>query len=241
MKYMGSKSRIAKYILPIMLNRHCVNTFYDVFTGGANLIDKVPPHYNRIAIDNNIYLIEALKLIQTIQAHPESLLLNMTETGYKHVRDNKQLYKPAYVGYVGHALSYGGKWFGGWCRDSAGKRNYVQEAYKNAVKQSKLLNGIKFICCSYDVLKYKKNSIIYCDPPYNNTTKYDSQCQCQFNHNKFWNWCRRLSKSGYNVYISEYSAPHDFKCIWQKEITSSLTKDTGSRKGVEKLFVYKNI
>ena len=39
--------------------------------------------------------------------------------------------------------------------------------------------------------------------------------------------------------MSEYNAPEDFECVWHKEITSSLTKDTGSKMGIEKLFRYK--
>jgi hypothetical protein len=35
-----------------------------------------------------------------------------------------------------------------------------------------------------------------------------------------------------------YNAPNDFECIWSKEMVSSLTKDTGSKKAVEKLFKY---
>ena len=31
----------------------------------------------------------------------------------------------------------------------------------------------------------------------------------------------------------------DFECVWQKEIVSSLTQNTGSKKAVEKLFKYK--
>ena len=38
--------------------------------------------------------------------------------------------------------------------------------------------------------------------------------------------------------IYEYSAPANFECLWAKEIVSSLTKETGSKKGVEKLFKY---
>ena len=44
------------------------------------------------------------------------------------------------------------------------------------------------------------------------------------------------------MFISEYYMPEDkFECVWQKEITSSLTKDTGSKKATEKLFIYKGI
>ena len=38
MKYMGSKRRIAKYILPIMLKDRIENQyFYDLFCGGGNV------------------------------------------------------------------------------------------------------------------------------------------------------------------------------------------------------------
>ena len=42
MKYMGSKRRIAKYILPIMLEHRAPNQWWvEPFVGGGNMIDKV--------------------------------------------------------------------------------------------------------------------------------------------------------------------------------------------------------
>ena len=42
MKYMGSKSRIAKDILPIMLKNRRKDQYYvELFVGGCNSIDKV--------------------------------------------------------------------------------------------------------------------------------------------------------------------------------------------------------
>ena len=43
-----------------------------------------------------------------------------------------------------------------------------------------------------------------------------------------------LAKEGHTVYVSEYNAPEDFKCIWEKQINSNL----GGRSKVakEKLF-----
>ena len=57
MKYMGSKARIAKDILPIILKDRISEEQYYVepFCGGCNLIDKVKG--NRIASDINPYLI----------------------------------------------------------------------------------------------------------------------------------------------------------------------------------------
>ena len=76
------------------------------------------------------------------------------------------------VGYVGFQLSYGAKWFGGYRRDSIGKRNYSLEAYNNIVKDISLLKNIDFYNLTYNELIIPENSIIYCDPPYKNTTKY---------------------------------------------------------------------
>lgn len=91
-----------------------------------------------------------------------------------------------------------------------------------------------FLHKPYLQLEIPENSFIYCDPPYANTAEY--KAVDSFNHVVFWQWCRDAVKNGHTLFISEYNAPEDFECVWQKEIVSSLGKDTGSKKGVEKLF-----
>jgi DNA adenine methylase len=86
-------------------------------------------------------------------------------------------------------------------------------------------------CCSYDELEIPDNSIIYCDPPYSDVTGYKST----FDTYKFWDWVREKSKAN-TVYVSEYVAPEDFRCIWSKELSSSLSNT--SKQSKEKLFVY---
>ena len=52
MKYMGSKSRIAEEILPIILNGRVDDQFYvEPFCGGLGTLDKVTG--NRIGNDKN--------------------------------------------------------------------------------------------------------------------------------------------------------------------------------------------
>ena len=44
MKYMGSKQRIAKDIVPIMqkcIDENNIERFVDLFCGGCNIIDKI--------------------------------------------------------------------------------------------------------------------------------------------------------------------------------------------------------
>jgi len=63
MKFMGSKARFAKEILPIILkDRKEDQWFVDLFCGGANLLDKVGG--KRIGNDKNKYLIALWKGLQ---------------------------------------------------------------------------------------------------------------------------------------------------------------------------------
>lgn len=233
MKYMGSKNRIAKYILPIMLkDRQPEQWFVCPFVGGGNLIDKVDG--NRLGSDINPYVIAALKLIRD---NPESLPNLVTEDDYKNA---KELEDVGLKGYIGFAMSFGGKWFGGYRRDKRGQEGNMENmqtqsrrSKSSAVKQSPKLKGVVFVNKSYDELKLPPNSIVYCDIPYKQTTTYKDK----FDYEKFYEWVRKVSKN-HKVYISEYEMPNDFQCIWQKEISNTLSADTDGTKPVEKLFTY---
>lgn len=232
MKYMGSKNRHAKELQPIILKDRKPNQWYvEPFCGGCNMIDKVEG--NRIASDINYYLIELCKALQNGWLPEE----NIPKEVYDTVKLNIKSFKPHFVGYLGFQLSYGAMWFGSYRKDSIGKRNYSKEAYNNVKKQAPLLKNIEFYNVKYNQLNIPSNSIIYCDPPYENTAKYKGN-KGDFDHIKFWQWCREKTLEGHQVFISEYNAPSDFECIWQKEVNNSLTKNTGAKKGIEKLFIY---
>jgi len=238
MKYQGSKRTISKKIIPIILNRCNQDIiFYDVCCGGGNLISEIPLK-TRIAIDIDEYVIEAMKIIRD---NPKLLPKNnkeFTENDYKDIQLNKDKYPKWLVGYVGYALSWGGKWFGGYCRSNNTARDYINESYRNALNQSVKIQNVKFICASYDEINYSKNSIIYTDPPYENTTKYKKK----FNHKEFWDWVRDMSNNEYRIYVSEYNAPKDFSCIYEKQQHIPLSNLTGKEQNKykkEKLFVYK--
>ena len=51
--------------------------------------------------------------------------------------------------------------------------------------------------------------MVYCDPPYEGTCGYGME----FDHEEFWNWCRTVASNGNKVFVSEYKAPCDFKCV----------------------------
>ncbi len=234
MKYMGSKNRIAKHLLPIMLENRNGRTWVEPFVGGANMIDKVDG--KRIGADLNEYLIEALKLIRD---EPNNIPDLITEDDYQELKDKKEL--NGITGFAGFAMSFGGKWFGGYRRDVAGTKGCVdnmktqtRRSKQNAIKQSEKLQGVDFVAKGYADLEIPDNSLIYCDPPYEGTTKYKGG----FNHTEFWEWCRTKAKEGHQVFVSEYNAPSDFKCVYSSEINNTLNNTAKATKATEKLFVY---
>ena len=177
MKYMGSKSRIVKDILPLMLD-YDYNNFYDVFCGSCSVIQEVPKHFNRIANDKNRFLISMWKfLVETKLEFP----MRISKDSYSRWRfiyngqkgkDNYEISSDnAMIGWFGFMGSYNGRFFdGGYSGHNVkikdGKcRDYIGENIKHTLNQVSKLDGVKFTCCDYMNLSILPNSIIYCDPP----------------------------------------------------------------------------
>lgn len=234
MKYQGSKNRLAKHILPIMLGHRRGRPWVEPFVGGANMIDKVEGE--RIGYDLNADAIKALTLIRDSADEIPNTNNDFTESDYKSI-PRGLAEKTDLQAFAAFAYSFGGKHLGGWARGNKGNgepRDYVNEAKRNAIKQSPLLKGAVFKNAAYQEIQLDKSSLIYCDPPYKDTTKYKTG---GFNHDHFWEWCQKMANKGHVVFVSEYVAPEFAKVVWEKEVSSSLTKDTGSKRAVEKLFI----
>ena len=236
---MGSKNRIAKHILPIILKDRKENQYYvEPFVGGANMIDKVDG--SRIGSDVNKYLIALWKGLQKNLNRPYTIdkeLYSLVRSAYNN--DDNSIFSDFFIGWVGWMASYNGRFFdGGYSGHLVGKRDYITEQIRNTEAQISKIKGVHFVYSSYDKLEIPNNSIIYCDIPYKDTKQYSSSKN--FNHNNFWNWAREKSQDGHEVFISEYNAPDDFKCIWQMEVTNSMNT-TKTYKPIEKLFKYKGI
>lgn len=230
MKYMWSKNRISKHLLPIILKDRKPNQWYvEPFVWGANMIDKVEG--NRIWSDFNKYLVALLIAIQDWY-----IFLKCSKSDYIDIKNNPEEYLPEEVWYAWICVSYSWKWFWWYAWIVKTKdwiRDYQAEAIKNIEKQD--LSNIIFKQSSYKDLEIPNDSIIYCDPPYENTTTYKDK----FNHSEFWEWCREQKVKWHTIFISEYNAPEDFKCVWEKEVKSSLSangKSWGNKNSIEKLF-----
>ena len=234
---MGSKNRIAKHILPIML-QECtdkgITTWVEPFVGGANMIDKVPDTFKRIGIDYNAHTIAALIAIRDLV---DTLPDNVSVDYYKSLKGTDP---DPITSLIRYGASFGGKFENGYARSLTAKgepRNHWQEARRNAQKQSPKLYDVEFIHGSYDEFSHLTDCLIYCDPPYQGTTSYKTGT---FDHDKFWEWCREMSKSN-SVFISEYNAPDDFICVWEGEVKTNFAsqRSKATHNAVERLFKHK--
>lgn len=230
MRYLGSKYRIAKKIVPIMLEYRKEGQWWvEPFVGGGNTIAEVIAP-RRLGSDINHWAIEALRAIRDFVEYLPKDSSEFTEEDYKALRYSDEY---PYKGYAGFALSYGGKWLGGYAKGNAG-RDYVAEAFRHAVKQSKKLQNVVLYCCDYRDLYIPHESIIYCDIPYKNTTKYATN---DFDYNEFYNWCIRKRKDGHTIFVSEYEMPKDFKCIFEIPLNKQTCKKNGKYEvAIERLF-----
>lgn len=229
MKYMGSKARIAKHILPIILKDRQQNQYYvEPFVGGCNMIDKVDGP--RIGGDLNGFLIEMRKGLQMDKSRP----LEIPKELYSCHRDlyNKGAEPNFLTGWVGWMGSFNGRFFDGGYSGKSSGRDYVAEQIRNTEKQIPLIKGVEFYHSDYSNLPIPDNSIIYCDIPYQNTKQYSTSKN--FDYDKFWDWCRNIAKH-HKIFVSEYSAPKDFQCVWEMEVTNSM-HTTKTYKPTERLF-----
>ncbi|OKP01607.1 DNA adenine methylase [Xenorhabdus eapokensis] len=235
LKYMGSKARIAKYIAPFILDHLTTDVVYvEPFAGGMNMVSHINNLHTGmiIAADNNEYLIEMWKALLSGWKPPTLV----SRKQYYEIKNNKTE-TPHLTGWVGFNCSYAGKWFAGYAgvtQTKLGLRDYQSEAINNVQRQLTKLEGVTLRHCNYKELDIPDGAVVYCDPPYVNTTGY----QNSFDSIEFWEWVRKLSDKCI-VFVSEYTAPDDFDCIWSGELSSNIP---GTKtKSIESLFVINRV
>ena len=230
MQYMGGKSRISKQIAEILNSAIDKDTpFVSLFCGSCAIESKVQADV-KILNDKHPYLIAMWQALQNGWMPPDVV----TKEEYYRVKANMDE-NPALTGFVGFGCSFGGKWWGGYAKDKRGD-DYCGQAKRGLLKDLVGIQSATFTCLDYHDVEIQDGAVVYCDPPYVNTTGYTVG---QFDTNEFWDYMRQLSKRC-DVYISEESAPDDFECIWSKEKVRTLEKnDNVGRVKVEKLFKYK--
>lgn len=231
MKYMGGKVRHAKEIIATVLSLSPEKTkWIEPFVGGGSVITSVPKRLAIFGSDINVNVIELFKHVQNGGSLPDEV----TKEKYLQVKANPKDFDAWFVGFVSIGCSFGGKEWGGFGQGLNSKgnpRNYALETKNKLLSMD--FKGISFNTLDFREVNYDKDCIIYCDPPYSGTTGYKNK----FYSGLFWEWAAKCAEEA-SVYVSEYSAPEGWECVWEKTTPSAslAVKNSAGRKATEKLF-----
>jgi DNA adenine methylase len=215
LQYLGGKSRIAKDISNIINQYSKDKLFISLFCGTCS-VESMVQSKSKILNDSHKYLIGLLNAVQKGYEIPDII----TKEEYYDVKQNLDK-NIALSGFVGFGCSFEAKWWGGYAQNKAGT-NYAKQSKNSLLKKMSLLQDANILCDDYRNITIPDNSVVYCDPPYKNTTHYSNSIG--FDHDEFWEYMRTISKNNI-VFISEISAPDDFKAIWEKPFKRVLDKN----------------
>lgn len=232
MAYLGSKAINAHHILEVLNDPVFDGMDYvEPFVGYGHILRRVENKASYTASDSNPLLITLLKAIQKNKTIP-----HVTRAEYdslKHQTNNSLKRATAAFTY-----SYCGKCFGGYVdayfRRSK-RQSYAAERnrYYDTLRANPRFLSTVIRCSDYRELDCK-NKLIYCDPPYADTTAYAGTES--FDSHEFWNYVRTWSKDNF-VFVSEYTAPHDFTCIATAQKKCTVTP-TGRSVRTENVFIH---
>lgn len=206
------------------------NTFFEPFCGGFNMTKRVctgPERKSIIVCDINPHMISLYRYIDRGWQPKNKLLYDVSESQYEKYKKNKRM-NQADRTFVGLAWS---KY--GWLFNKYEYSDWYPHALRNELISLKpLIQMTKILdAASYDTFT-PKDCVIYCDPPYSRTDVNN-----EFDTVSFWHRMRNWSKRNI-VFVSEETAPSDFKCIWKVDIVKRSERGhTISR--TDKLFIIK--
>lgn len=222
MKYCGGKQKISKPLSAFLQQQlKPEQPFVDAFCGSCNIVSKVNAT-QKIANDNHPDLIALWEHVQKegVECLPDEVSV---ELYHQAKQGDCEQWLRAFIGF---SCSFGGKWFGGYARDKTG-RNYAAEAKRSMIAKIDGTKDTIFYCGDYKDIPLPKQSLIYCDIPYKNTTKFITSSA--FNHDEFWRWAYKQVKEGHRVLVSEYlkNKPDNTQVIWQMEGQTGLRNKEG--------------
>ncbi|MGQ3385280.1 DNA adenine methylase [Glutamicibacter sp. TV12E] len=235
MQYSGGKSRISKELSEVMLTLTDQREhYYEPFAGGGAVAEKMGNHFKEAHYsDLHQDLIIMWDAVVNQGWEPPK---QVSEEEYYQLKDSAP--SPART-FASFACSFGGKEWGGYARSK--KTDYAATGRRSVLRGRAMAGAVSttYTHASYEDLSPMPGDVIYCDPPYRDTTGYKTGA---FDSPRFWAIAQAWAEAGASVYVSEYDAPEGWIAIWEKPVTISLVGGTkqGDKKNVEKLFIYNN-
>lgn len=240
MRYLGGKRRLAKQIRDIIIDEVGTGngTYYEPFIGGGavgavmgSLFDHA--HYSDIHPD----LIAMWSALNEGWQPP-------TEVSRERYQELKRAETSPERGFVGFGGSFGGRFFEGYAKGgfqaNGEPRNHQAESARAVLKDivgMRAKVSTTFTCIGYEALQPEAGSIVYCDPPYEDTTSYSDTGA--FDSVSFWLTVQGWHEAGAHVYVSSYQAPPGWAPIMRREHRSSVRRGDEERHvASEALFKY---
>lgn len=148
-------------------------------------------------------------------------------------------------GFYGVTCAYGGIMGGGY-RVKIGQRDLYKVARLQFIRMAREMEKYRWHQCIryFRSTDYREidpeehwDGVFYCDPPYAGNN-FRNEWFSNFNHNGFWEWVREMARNDNLVIVSEYVAPDDFECVWERKI--KVTHSCKARDKIERLFLWKD-
>jgi site-specific DNA-adenine methylase len=226
-RFHGGKGVIGKRLSEVILNSvdNDPDTIYiELFCGAAGVLRYMTSHIKK-CYANDI----CKDMIMLLNSVKNETFDNPKITKEKWLEYKYSKKSSAERAFAGFACSYSGIFFNGYIPDP--KNNDME--YSSLLKLAPRIQNVKFSNKSYDIFlsdfKFDrtKKYIIYLDPPYRGTS-----CQPwpKFDSDRFWTICRKLGKmKNVKLFISEVSAPSDFKCIYTLKRRNGMHNITSNK------------
>ena len=135
----------------------------------------------------------------------------LTKEEFKNLKYNGE--STAEKGFIGCTQSFGGLYFHNHCVREQQKKALPGTAKRvSDIALNSVVSKVKFSYGDYTQFSDLKNFLIYCDPPYENSSGYrNDQSRGNnrydyFDNLAFWTWTKKMAEHN-TVFVSEYSTP----------------------------------
>lgn len=219
MQYMGGKHRQAKDIRTIIAELRGDRTRYvEPFMGGGSVLAAVAPDFDHaVGADASASLVA---LWQAVIFGGWTPPVKVSRDEYNELRDSTE--DTPMRGWAGYAASYRGRFFEGY-NGNVASRDYVAECVRGIERKAAVLRkhpDLTITHGDYSTHVINADTVVYCDPPYENTKKY--RRIGDFDHAWFWETAQRWSEMGALVLVHEYTAPKWWVPVHTKERVETM-------------------
>ena len=235
MRYYGGKYRTGKdisTILKYIAHAFKIKGYIEPFCGALGVMRHMEYNkYKCYALDG---CEDIILLWNDIKNNKFKKPKNINQELWNNLKYNKPSSLRAYIGF---GYSYGGQWFNSFIKNYDTCVN-DDNIYNNIIKMKSILKKIDLYHRDYkNHLKIieKGGYLIYCDPPYVNSTHKHKGSKYDFNKNEFWKIVRKWRNWGNIIVVSERNAPKDFTLIWNKKLNNAVSNIISSYD--DKLFI----